>query len=251
MILFTTCRCYRELASPVTGSSPAGGPSPPKPRQPTTNNTPGGGGHSAAAASGACKGEFDPLVETVKAARSCLTIVTNLLTFPRLPPGAPLPPPPPSHPPVGGGGGGGVGGGKAAPATHECLTLTARASMAMDMASSTAFGQAVREALVRSPCRELRVNTMAMLASLSRIDREIDAEVEAYGGDGGGSGGFISQTTVMVRLWFLRACVGRRGWSCCTVVAAVVVAVGSAAVSDVHGLWCSFAGPGEKHAKGS
>lgn len=87
-------------------------------------------------------------------------------------------------------------------ATHECLTLSARAIIAMDMASSTAFGQAVREALVKSPSRELRVNARSMLASLSRIDDEIAVEVEAYGGGGHGGerGGFISQTTVMVRI---------------------------------------------------
>lgn len=210
MILFTTCRCYRELASPAAGGSPAGGSSPPKPRHPATTASCSSSSHDVAAAAaaaggGACKGEFDPLVETVKAARSCSTIITNLLTFPRPPPCGPLPPP------VGG------GGGETTRSTHECLTLSARASMAMDMASSTAFGQAVREALVRSPCRELRVNAMAMLASLSRIDREIAAQVEAYGGEGGGggggSGGFISQTTVMVRSWFVCKCWAAGGGS--------------------------------------
>ncbi|CAM9266774.1 unnamed protein product, partial [Scytosiphon promiscuus] len=62
----------------------------------------------------------------------------------------------------------------------ECLTLRARASMAMAMVSSTAFGEAVREALVRSPSLELRANAFGMLAGLSRIDHETALRAICY-----------------------------------------------------------------------
>lgn len=201
MILFTTCRCYRELASPTTGAATSSSPT--KPHQSTVPPT--SSGNSSSSTAPPCKGEFDPLVETVKAARSSSSIITSLLTSPH-PQQQPLCPP---LPPQSAAAGGEVEAGVTA--AHECLTLSARASMAMDMASSTSFGQAVREALVRSPSRELRVNARSMLASLSRVDLEIAAEVEAYGGQGGERGGFISQTTVMVRVdgmgW-----VGLAGW---------------------------------------
>lgn len=194
MILFTTSRCYRELVSPPPQESrhkQSGSPS--KMRQASVGavNSGGGSGSGGGGGSGCSKGEFDPLIETVKAARSCSTIITTLLAFPR-----PCPQP-----------------GSSA-AAYACLTLSSRASMAMDMVSSTAFGEAVREAMVRSPSRELRTNTMSVLASLARIDREIAGEVYAdgssspdagcEGGAGGGrSGGFISQTTVMVSIMFV------------------------------------------------
>lgn len=184
VILFTTCRCYRELAAPA--ASATSGTSLARPRHPA----------SAAAAAAAAtttatvsKGDFDPLVETVRAARSCTAIITNLLTLPR------PPPPPPA----------GSGGGSAAAdaAVQECLTLSARAGMAMSMVSSTAFGEAVREALVRSPSRELRENAMGVMASLAGIDREVAGEAGAYEGGGGGGGEFVSQTTVMVSFaWY-------------------------------------------------
>ncbi|CAN0216357.1 unnamed protein product, partial [Ectocarpus sp. 12 AP-2014] len=141
----------------------------------------------------ASKGDFDPLVETVRAARSCSAIITNLLTLPR------SPPPPPAGP---AGSGGGSAAAAATAAVQECLTLSARAGMAMTMVSSTAFGEAVREALVRSPSRELRENAMGVMAALAGIDREVAGEAGAYeGGDGGGGGGeFVSQTTVMAQL---------------------------------------------------
>ncbi len=226
MILFTTCRCYRELASPVAGGGASRGSptsSPMRPRQPATS---GGGGSGSG--SGASKGEFDPGLETVKAARSCSSIITGLLTAPTPPP----PPPPGSnhHParlPLAGGAGGGraaavpssssSSSSSSAARPHESLTLSARASMAMDMTSSTAFGEAVREALVRSPSGPLRVNARAMLASLSRIDDEIAAEVEARGGD---RGGFINQTTVMVSFVFCSS-----GGMVMVVVAVVAVEV--------------------------
>lgn len=164
----------------------------------------GGGGsgsssNSVAGGGGSSKGEFDPLIETVKAARSCSTIITSLLTFPR--PG-----------PLLGAGESAASATAAAAAAgvgvdaYGCLSLTDRASMAMDMVSSTSFGEAVREAMVRSPSRELRTNAMGVLASLARIDREIAAAmyVDESGGDGGGSSEFISQTTVMVRFYLSR-----------------------------------------------
>lgn len=195
VILFTTSRCYRELASPSSqdcrykpwgGSLSSGGlavasmSSPCKPRQ----LDPGSSSSSSSSSSGSsgggvgCKGEFDPLIEAVKAVRSCSTIMITLLTFPRALP-------------------------------SRCLTLSARASMAVEMVSSTAFGEAVKEAMVRSPSRDLRANAMSVLASLARIDRQIAGEEgpEGEGGSGGGGStgcadgdgsGFISLTTVMV-----------------------------------------------------
>ena len=131
----------------------------------------------------------------MKAARSCSTIITSLLTFPR-----PAPPVEPGESVSAAAAAEAAGGGRVA--VYGCLSLTDRASMAMDMVSSTSFGEAVREALVRSPSRELRTNAVGVLASLARIDREIAAAMYGDGGGGGGGGGsgeFISQTTVMVR----------------------------------------------------
>ena len=133
MILFTTCPCYRELASPAALGASGGSPtsSPVKSRQSGAGGG-GGGGSGSGSGSGASKGEFDPCLETVKAARSCSSIIAGLLTSPASPPPLFLPAVVPSA------------------TVHECVTLSARASMTMDVTSSTAFGEAVREALVRS-----------------------------------------------------------------------------------------------------
>ena len=148
MILFTTCPCYRELASPAALGASGGSPTsfPVKSRQSGAGGGGGGGGGggsgsgngsgsgsgSGGSGSGASKGEFDPCLETVKAARSCSSIIAGLLTSPASPPPLFLPAVVPSA------------------TVHECVTLSARASMTMDVTSSTAFGEAVREALVRS-----------------------------------------------------------------------------------------------------
>lgn len=182
VVLYTTSRCHRGLVFPPpqnprykewgtgsAGGSSAGG-SPSKSRQGGSGSPVGGG-----------KGEFEPLAEAVKAARSCSNIISQLLAY------GPCPPP-----------------GATSPA-YELLTLQGRATMAMDMVSSTAFGEAVREALVRSPCGELRGNAMGVLENLNLIDVEIaekERGVVSSGDGGGGSGGvntdFISLTTVMV-----------------------------------------------------
>ena len=205
VVLLTTSRCYRELVSPpiphpprptqpdpmASGSATAPSPTKARPAGPLTaaaaalvasaasNNSRGSGGGSggggsssnSVAGGGSCKGEFDPLIETVKAARSCSTIITSLLTFPR--PGPLLEPGTSAvNAAAAAAGGRGV-------VVYGGLSLTDRASMAMDMVSSTSFGEAVREALVRSPSRELRTNAVGMLASLARIDREIAAAMYA------------------------------------------------------------------------
>lgn len=69
--------------------------------------------------------------------------------------------------------------------------------MAIAMASSTAFGEAVREALVRSPSRDLRVNTMALLASLAGIDGAL-VEEERKARIAGGDGCSTSLMTIIV-----------------------------------------------------
>lgn len=71
--------------------------------------------------------------------------------------------------------------------------------MATELVSSTAFGEAVREALVRSPCHNLRANTMDLMANLAAFDRALAAEERMnIGDDRHEDGSAISLTTVMV-----------------------------------------------------
>lgn len=169
MVLLTTSRCYRELTCPPVrdGGSAVCSPY-------SRGRQAGQQGNAAGVGAGvSCKGEFDPLVEAVKAARSCATIINHLLSFdPCLNSGA--------------------------SETFELLTLQGRADMAIAMASSTAFGEAVREALVRSPSRDLRVNTMALLASLAGIDGALVEEERKKARIAGGDGRCTSLMTIIV-----------------------------------------------------
>lgn len=145
-------------------------------------------------------GEFNPLMEAVKAARECSAVIGQLLTFRSFP----------------------RGDGRVDHATEtadQCLTLAGRASMAMEMVSGTAFGEAVREAMVRSPSGKLREFAMNVLSSLAEVDREIAGEAGGGGGGGGGCGagagrvnGFVSLTTFMVGLFCEGGCGGGYGW---------------------------------------
>lgn len=142
-------------------------------------------------------GEFNPLIEAVKAARQCSVVIGELLTFRPCPRAQ-------AQAQVEGQGQGGGGVDQATATTaDECLTLAGRASIAMDMVSGTAFREAVREAMVRSPSEQLRAFVMNVLSSLAEVDREIAGEAEGGGGGGAGVGagrknGFVSLTTVMV-----------------------------------------------------
>ena len=95
----------------------------------------------AGSAGSGSKEVFDRMAEAVKAARSCASMIKHVL----------------SHRSC------------ALPETLESPTPAGRAAIALSMASSTAFGEAIREALVRSPSSVLRANAMALLRNLASI----------------------------------------------------------------------------------
>lgn len=100
---------------------------------------------------------FDPMAEAVKAARSCASVIKHVLSCRSC----------------------------TLPETLELPTPAGKAAIALSMASSTAFGGAIREALVRSPSSDLRANAMALLENLASIDG-VFAEAEGYSDGGGG-----------------------------------------------------------------
>lgn len=158
-----------------------------------------------------CVGEFDQSVQAVKVAKASAKLLVKALNTPQVPTPVHADPaesfqvlPAPSLPvacsAVGGGvgssagGGGGDGDGDGDDrepggggryekvmrrrAKSRRREAKERAEVAIKLASSQSFAEAVRESLVRSPSDELRGEAMTVLERLAEIDEEAEVEQE-------------------------------------------------------------------------